>query len=68
MPSTPKEVVSGACAGSTLRSILPGRQPWLAQPNMPKAKSPGLNLGSFEAITSPTPPASMVPPIGTGAA
>ncbi len=68
MPSTPSAVVIGAWVGSSLRSWFAGRQPWVAQPTMPKAKSPGLKCGLFDAITSPTAPASMVPPTGTGAA
>ena len=68
MPSTPRLVVIGAASGSILRHMRPSATAWVAQPKGPIATSPGLNLSELDAMTSPTPPPSMVPPMGTAAA
>jgi hypothetical protein len=53
MPSTPSAVLTGASAGSSLRSAPWWTRACVCQPIIPSTQSPGANAADFDATTWP---------------
>ena len=66
MPRTPRYTGSGAKRVSTFCTPLPSEIAYSCTPKAPATKSPALNPGCFDALTTPAPPARITSPISTG--